>query len=305
MTTSNPSFDPIRERSTGEKSSQQRWLFPFLLLGANLLLTTGLVLLRTIGWFQIRQSFMPLLITGILLSGSATLVLFALHRKRIIYQLEERKPLFSLALVVPVLMGMLAVHPAEGLSLPGIYFFSVAYFMAFAGVLEWLNREAIQSRESELLPFGERGVPDAPQEPAALELNETAGDNEALFAALLEQKPSVAEDHTDELKEADCSQWMNRSIDHAGCETVEGGIQIHFEKHQRLHIVHLSLNPPLEGTLSVTSEVEDGAGIRTRILETRAYGVSIEVKRTQNLEEEFQSQLHYLIASRTASEDVA
>ncbi|QDT27494.1 hypothetical protein Enr10x_28110 [Gimesia panareensis] len=305
MTTSNPSFDPIRERSTGEKSSQQRWLFPFLLLGTNLLLATGLVLLRTVGWLQIRQSFMPLLVTGILLSGSAALVLFTLHRKRIISQFEERKPLFSLALVVPVLMGMLAVHPAEGLSLPGIYFFSVAYFMAFAGVLEWLNREAIQSRESELLPFEERGQPDEAREPAALELNETAGDNEALFAALLEQKPSVAEDHTDELKEADCSQWMNRSIDHAGCETVEGGIQIHFDKQQRLHIVHLSLNPPLEGTLSVTSEVEDGAGIRTRILENRAYGVSIEVKRTQNLEEEFQSQLHYLIASRPASEDVA
>lgn len=306
MTTSNPSFNQIRERSTGEKSSQPRWLFPFLLLGGNLFIATGLVVLRIAGWLQITRSFAPLLLTGVLLSGSAALVLFGLHRQRLIRFLEERKHLFTLALVVPVLMGMLAVHPAAGLSLPGIYFFSLTYFMAFAGVLEWLNREAIESRESDLLTFDYHNSSVQEQEQVATELEATSPQNEAIFAALLEQGEPTAESFASaESGDENCSQWMNRSGDQAVGEMVEGGIQIHFEKHQRLHVVHLGLNPPLEGVLSVTCEVEDDAGIRTRVLETRAYGVSIEVKRTQDLEAEFQSLLHYRITSCTASEDVA
>ena len=305
MNTSNPSITQIRERSTGGKSSQQRWLFPFLFLGGNLLIAVGLVVLRITGWLQIEASFVPLLVTGGLLSASVALVLFSLHRKRLILQLEDRKHLLTLALVLPVLIGMLAVHPSAGLSLPGIYFFSLTYFMAFAGVLEWLDREAVHWQESDLLPFPEEESPDA--EVALLEspVRESAGDNEALFAALLEQGESAGDLSETRLDDENCSQWMNRSIDKAGGETVEGGMQVRFARNQRLQVVHVSLNPPLEGVLSISCEVENATGTRTRVLEKRAYGVSIEVKRTEDLDEEFESLLHYQITSCTASEDVA
>jgi hypothetical protein len=305
MTISNPSFNQIRERSTGEKSSQPRWLFPFLFLGANLVIATGLVVLRVSGWLQIEQSFVPLLVTGVLLSGSAALVLFDLHRQRMMLSLEERKHFFTLGLVVPVLVGMLAVHPAAGLSLPGIYFFCLTYFMAFAGVLEWLNREAAQSRESELLTFHDHHSPVVDLEQAETCSAATSTDNEALFAALLGQGESALCDSESESGEESCSQWMNRSVNQSGEEMVEGGIRVHFQQNQRIQVVHLGLNPPLEGVMAITSEVEDGAGIRTRVLESRPYGVSIEVKRTQDLDGEFQSLLHYQITSCTASEDVA
>ena len=303
MNASNPSITQISERSTGGKSSQQRWLFPFLFLGSNLLIAVGLVVLRITGWLQIEVSFVPLLITGGLLSASVALVLFSLHRKRLILQLEVRKHLLTLALVLPVLVGMLAVHPSAGLSLPGIYFFSLSYFMAFAGVLEWLNREAVHWQESDLLPFPEDESPDV----ALLENTETApaGDNEALFASLLEQGVNTGDLPETQFDAENCSQWMNRSIDKAGRETIEGGMQVHFARNQRLQVVHVSLNPPLEGELSISCEVENTSGTRTRVLEKRAYGVSIEVKRTTDLEAEFESLLHYQITSCTASEDVA
>lgn len=307
MTASKQCVNQIRERSIQEKSPQRRWLLPFLLTGANLLTAICLVLLRASGLIQVQQSFLPLLSAGCLLSGSVAIVLLSIHLQRPVQQLDERKHLLTLALVVPVLAGMLSLHPVEGLSLAGIYFFSLTYFMAFAGVLEWLNREASRYQEAELLSFEDLSSDGTEQQKTTGAETDSALDHEAIFAAILEQgQETTDQENTEAEPEESFSQWMNRSMDQTGAEIIEGGSQVAFQKNQGLNVVHLSLNPPLEGTISVSCEVDSGLGFRTRVLESRAYGVSIEVKRVGELQTELECVLHYRITGQQiVNEDVA
>ncbi|HAH44112.1 MAG TPA: hypothetical protein DCM07_04525 [Planctomycetaceae bacterium] len=69
--------------------------------------------------------------------------------------------------------------------------------------------------------------------------------------------------------------------------------------------MHLSLYPPLKGKLSVNCEFDPGLSVRTRVLETRGYGISVEVKRASGLEQEFEAVMQYGVTNQRLNEDVA
>ncbi|HBL48121.1 MAG TPA: hypothetical protein DDZ90_32545, partial [Planctomycetaceae bacterium] len=75
--------------------------------------------------------------------------LLLLRQFRLLQLSSSQKSGLTLALILPVLAGMLSVLPENGLNLMGILFFCLTYFMAFAGVLEWLDREAIGRAEAD------------------------------------------------------------------------------------------------------------------------------------------------------------
>ena len=99
---------------------------------------------------------------------------------------------------------------------------------------------------------------------------------------------------------------MNRSQDPDGFEVIEGGTLVQFEKHQKVSVVHIGLFPPVEGELHVVCAFEFGTAVRARILETRGYGISVEVKRTYDLEHAFETEMNYQISNQALNrEDVA
>ena len=314
----------FKDRSHQGKSSHLRWLFPFFCLTFNSFIAGSLLVMRAMGVFQIQQSLLPLLTIGGLLSCCSVGTLLLIRALRLMSFSGNQKQGFTLAIVLPVLAGMLAMLPAGGLTVTGGLMLSLVYFLAFAGVLELIHREGAKYPAAELLPFKQqndsdllahenqsqivsrRRQTDIPEEELAeAEPGIIEADNEALFEALLGQGESAQE--TEEIDESreNCSQWMNRATDPEGFEVVEGGTLIQFAGNQKVSVVHIGLFPALEGNLTVSCDFEFGTPIRARVLETRGFGVSVEVKRTQDLEAEFEAELRYRITNQPFQEEVA
>ncbi|WP_339732090.1 hypothetical protein [uncultured Gimesia sp.] len=325
MEETNQRQNQFKDRPVQGKPSRLRWLFPFFLIGGNLLFASLFLLLRGVGGFQIQQSYLPLLTIGGLLSCASVGTLLLIRSLRLMNLSSGQKHSLTLALILPVLAGMLAVLPQNGLNLTGILFFSLAYFLAFAGVLEVIDRENSNWQRSEFLPIGNSDQgnlvsqasalsdrADSPQIVPETELEDVQDapdseeNNEALFEALLGQS-DAAQQETSEADESreNCSQWMNRSQNTDGFEVIEGGTLIQFAKHQKASVVHLGLFPPVEGKLHVVCTFGLGMAIRARVLETRGYGVSVEVKRTYDLEHAFEAEMNYRITNQALNEDVA
>lgn len=325
MDKTNHRQNQFKDRPVQGKPSRLRWLFPFFLIGGNLLCASLLLLMRGTGLFQIQQSFLPLLTVGGLLSCASVGSLLLIRFLGLMNLSSSQKQRLTLALVLPVLAGMLSVLPQNGLNLTGILFFSLAYFLAFSGVLEVLDRESSHWDDSEFLPFSETDEEDRMAHVAdltlhantdlvvsELEADETEAptvseeNNEALFEALLSQESAGQQEkmEPDQSRE-NCSQWMNRSQNRDGFEVIEGGTLVQFAKHQKVSVVHIGLFPPVEGDLHVVCAFEFGTAVRARVLETRGYGISVEVKRTYDLEHAFETGMNYQITNQALNEEVA
>ena len=315
MNNANDRLNQFKDRPVQGKPSWLRWLFPFFLIGGNLLFASLLLLMRGAGLFQIQQSFLPLLTIGGLLSCVAAGILLVIRFLRLMNLSSGQKHGLTLALVLPVLAGMLAVLPQIGLNLTGILFFSLAYFLAFASVLEVIDRDEASRQEPEFLPFREvepanlkSEIPDrsaSNQVVPESELQDCEENNEALFEALLDQAETGQELSESEESRENCSQWMNRSQNPDGSELIEGGTLVEFAKHQKVSIVHIGLFPPVEGELQVVCAFEFGMELRTRVLETRGYGISVEVKRAYDLDHTFEAEMSYRITNQAFNEGVA
>ncbi|WP_417378889.1 hypothetical protein [Gimesia sp.] len=303
----------LENQTTRGKRSLLRSLSPLFFTGVIVAGGAGLLLLRAVGFIQVEHSYLPVLAVGTLMSFLVAGNLLLLRQCRLLRLSSSHKSGLTLALVLPVLAGMLAVLPGNGLNLMGILFFCLTYFMAFAGVLEWLDREALELADNDRLNDPEQEFADpvpaesssGTTEPETSDLGEIDEDREKRFEALLTETQSDADTVSDEEERSRCSQWMNRNSDEAGFECIEGGVLVQFEPEQKTRVVHLGLYPPLKGKLSVNCEFDPGVPVRTRVLETRGYGVSIEVKRAADLEQEFQAVMQYWVTNQTLNEDVA
>ncbi|HAW31628.1 MAG TPA: hypothetical protein DCY03_26565 [Planctomycetaceae bacterium] len=302
----------LENEMTRGKLSLLRGLSPLFFAVVIIAGGGGLLLLRAVGSIQVQNSYLPVLTVGSLMSCLVAGTLLLLRQFRMLRLSGSQKSGLTLALILPVLAGMLAVLPEKGLNLMGILFFCLTYFMAFAGILEWLDREAVRFAEddrrdctqqtfSETVPV--ESLADA--DPETSDHAEIDAGREKRFEALLAQSQSDVESLSDDQEHANCSQWMNRNSDEAGVEFIEGGVLVQFEPQQKTRVVHLGLYPPLKGKLSVNCEFDPGLSVRTRVLETRGYGISVEVKRSIDLESEFEAVMQYWVTNQTCNEDVA
>lgn len=312
MKQSKQNFYRLENEITRGKLSLMRGLSPLFFTGSIVAGGAGLLLLRAVGLIQVDNSYLPVVTVGSLLSCLVAGNLLFLRQFRLLQLSSSQKSGLTLALILPVLAGMLAVLPENGLNLMGILFFCLTYFMAFAGVLEWLDREAIGRAEAdrsldaeqEYEKPGAEFAPDTVDSPSS-DSAEIDADREKRFEALLSENQSDSETLAEDEEHGDCTQWMNRNTDEAGFEFVEGGILVRFEPQQKTRVVHLSLYPPLKGKLSVNCEFDPGLSVRTRVLETRGYGISVEVKRASGLEQEFEAVMQYGVTNQLLNEDVA
>ncbi|QDT89773.1 hypothetical protein [Gimesia algae] len=303
----------LENEMTRGKLSLLRGLSPLFFTGVIGAGGVGLLLLRAVALIQVEDSYLPVLTVGALMSSLVAGNLLLLRQFRLLRLSNSHKSGLTLALVLPVLSGMLAVLPENGLNLMGILFFCLTYFMAFAGVLEWLDREAAELAENDRFNDPHQGLPAADSAESCSDaaesqisgLTEIDADREKRFEALLTENQSDIETHSDDEEHSHCSQWMNRNSDESGFECIEGGVLVQFEPQQKTRVVHLGLYPPLKGKLSVNCEFDPGLPVRTRILETRGYGVSVEVKRSADLEQEFQAVMQYWVTNQALNEDVA
>ncbi|WP_417387539.1 hypothetical protein [Gimesia sp.] len=303
----------LESESTRGKLSLMRGLSPLFFTGVIIAGGGGLLLLRAVGSIQVEDTYLPTLTVGSLMSCLVAGNLLLLRQFRMLKLTSSQKSGLTLALVLPVLASMLAVLPENGLNLIGILFFCLTYFMAFAGVLEWLDREAVERAEEEPFnsheqEFSETVPVESSSAAADFEASDHAeidADREQRFEALLAENQSDLESLSEDQEHAGCSQWMNRNADEAGFEFIEGGILVQFEPQQKTRVVHLGISPPLKGKLSVNCEFDSGLSVRTRVLETRGYGVSVEVKRSADLDQEFQAVMQYWVTNQSCNEDVA
>ncbi|MCA9007250.1 MAG: hypothetical protein KDA70_18410, partial [Planctomycetaceae bacterium] len=277
----------LESESTRGKLSLMRGLSPLFFTGVIIAGGGGLLLLRAVGSIQVEDTYLPTLTVGSLMSCLVAGNLLLLRQFRMLKLTSSQKSGLTLALVLPVLAAMLAVLPENGLNLIGILFFCLTYFMAFAGVLEWLDREAVERAEEEQINGREQELSEtlsvessSTADPGTSDQAEIDADREKRFEALLAENQSDLESLSEDQEHAGCSQWMNRNSDEAGFEFIEGGILVQFEPQQKTRVVHLGISPPLKGKLSVNCEFDSGLSVRTRVLETRGYGVSVEVKRS-------------------------
>lgn len=308
----------LKDQPVQGKPSWLRWLFPFFMIGGNIVVALMLLLMRGVGVIQIQQTFIPLIAVGSLLSTNATGTLWLIRALRLMNLTSGQKQGLTLALVLPVLSGMLALLPESGLSLPGMLYFSLAYFLAFAGVLEVIDREAAQKDEAECDAradspvFSDESDEDqASQENAvdpeviAEDVGETVENNEDLFAAILSRDQEDEETITEGERDENCSQWMNRSRNAEGAEIIEGGTLVEFAVNQNVSVAHIGLFPPVAGELHVDCAIQPEMGVRSRVLEARAYGISVEVKRTIDLQHELTIEMNYRISNQAFNEEVA
>lgn len=291
------------------KPSRLRWLFPFFLIGFNSVIAGVLLLLRMMGGFQIQQGYLPLITLVSLLSCISLGTLLFARKKKLLLLAKGHRNILTLALILPVFVGMLATLPAEGLQLIGGLILSTVYFVGFVAVLELLEREHAKCLEAhiydDVIQLRVRRTEPVAREVISNEEPETPEeDNEALFKALIQQGDCALETGENESKE-NYSQWMNRTTDPDGFEVIEGGALVQFSANQKMSIVHVGLVPPLDGDLDVRCETEDDTVVRTRVLETRGYGISVQVNRTHDLDSNFETYLYYRITNRTLREAVA
>ena len=312
----------FKDRSYLGKPSRLRWFFPFLLIGFHILIAAILLLMRATGVFQIPQSILPLVTVGGLLSCFSFGILLLIRALRLLNLTVGQQNCLTLVTVLPVVAGMLALLPVAELTMTSVLPLSMVYFLGFASVLELINREGFKTRAAEIHSFEkqketefltpEEGKQVSEQNSVMVEEELTAEtpdmideNNEALFEALLSQEDSTLETiEIDECRE-NRSQWLNRTTGPEGVEVVEGGTLVQFSSNQKVSIVHIGLFPPLEGKISVACDFETGMPVRFRVLETRGYGISVEVKRTQELNTESDTYLHYRITNQQFNEEVA
>ncbi len=315
------SINQVMDRTTRGTSSRLRWLFPFFIIGISFLIASILLLMRAAGSFQVQQSILPLVILGGLLSGLSLGTLLLIRYNQLMDLSKSKKYCLTLALILPVLGGILAALPVGQLTPTGGLVLVVVYFLAFVGVLELIEREAAKltvppsERHNAGQQFSQSEGGKRSSKPKQVIVEEETREeppelieegNEALLKALLEQPTDSAQEvvEFDEGQE-NRSQWMSRVTEPNGSEVVEGGTLVQFAVDQKVSVIHIGLFPPLPGILSVSCDSEVGTAVRTRILETRGYGISVEVKRGHDLEEEFETYLYYRITNNELTEDVA
>ena len=261
-------YSQFNDRSNMGKPSRLRWLFPFLLISFNILISVSIVLMRSTRIFQNPQSFWPLLTVGGLLSCISFGALLLIRALRLMHLTAGQQNGLTLVSVLPIVAGMLALLPMAALSLTGVAFLSLVYFLGFAGVLELINRERYKYRAAETLSRKtqtETDLPTAVESKRVAELapnavrnlDEIGGEviaktpgiveenNEALFEALLGREDSTQEIIESDAGEESRSQWMNRTTNAEGVEMVEGATLLQFSKNQKVSIVHIGLFPPL------------------------------------------------------------
>lgn len=321
MREDNRSISQFNAGSIRGKPSRLRWLFPFFLIGLSTLIAGVFLLMRIVGLVQIQQGFLLLIFSVSLLSSIAFGTLLFARHQRLLLLSRNQQNWFTLALILPVFVGMLATLPLQGLTLSGGLIPCTLYFLAFILVLELLGRERskysetyhideghdeeseiVMNDDEELLklrPMNSGCESVISEETPEIETE----NNEALFESLIEASDSFCEAE-DESKE-NYSQWMNRVADPDGFEVIEGGSLVQFSVNQKVHVVHIGLFPPLEGDLDVVCELENGAETRVRVLEIRGYGVSVEVNRASDLASKFETNLYYRITNRINREEVA
>ncbi|MFK7779497.1 MAG: hypothetical protein QM501_15445 [Gimesia sp.] len=321
-------YSQFKDRSNVGKPSPVRWLIPLLLISFNILFSALLLVMRATGVLQDPQSYLPLLTIGGLLSCVSFGALLLIRAFRLMDLSVGQQNGLTLVAVLPVVFGMLALLPMAAVTMPGVIFLSMAYFLGFAGVFELINRERLQSHTTEMLSSKTQIEPNLPTQEEFTQVVEESPDevqnpivvedelfaetpdiieenNEALLEALLGQEDSFQEPIESDEGEEYRSQWMNRTADSNGVEQVEGGALVQFSKNQKVSIVHIGLFPPFVGKMSVVCEFESDMPVRFRILEMRGYGISVEVKRAQELDTEFNTYLHYRISDQQFNEDVA
>jgi hypothetical protein len=318
----------FNDQSSLGNPSRLRWLFPLSLIALNISIAALLLLMRATAIFQIPQSFFPLLTIGGLLSCFSFGILLLIRALRLMNMTVAQQNGLTLVTVLPVVAGMLALLPFVELAMVGVLPLCLVYFLGFAAVLELINRAGFKNRageihscenenenenenEVDLLAQAEsqQVLDDSPvffdEELTAESLDMIDEKNEALFEALLGQDDSTRELIEVDESEENRSQWMNRTTDPEGVDLVEGGALVQFSRNQKVSIVHIGLFPPLKGKLSVACDFESGMPVRYRVLETRGYGISVEVKRTQELDAEFDTYLHYRVTNQPFNEEVA
>ncbi|WP_298858982.1 hypothetical protein [uncultured Gimesia sp.] len=315
-------YSQFKDQANQRKPSRLRWFFPFLLISFHFLIVALLLLMRATGLIQISQSLFPLLTVGGVMSCISFAVLLLIRALRLMNLTVGQQNGLTLVTVLPVIAGMLALLPAEELTVAGALSFGLVYFLGFAGVLELINREVSKNRAIEIHIFEkDKGTdlvslfnhhPVSEQNPIAAEedIDSESSDmidenNEALFEALLDQKDSNQQTLDINEREENRSQWMNRTMESEGVEVVEGGTLVQFSRNQKVSIVHIGLSPPMDGNIYVSCSFETGMPVRFRVLETRGYGISVEVKRTGELDSEFNTYLHYQISNQQINEEAA
>ncbi|MAG94422.1 MAG: hypothetical protein CMJ48_11830 [Planctomycetaceae bacterium] len=75
-------------------------------------------------------------------------------------------------------------------------------------------------------------------------------------------------------------QWMKRTRDCTGSESVRGGVTIDFGPGQKLAVVHLPFSPALEAAPQIECEQLTGDSARIRVALCRAFGARLEVRRS-------------------------
>ncbi|MDF1743037.1 MAG: hypothetical protein P1V19_05040 [Gimesia sp.] len=315
-------YSQFEDRANQRKPSRLRWLFPFLLISFHFLIAAILLLMRATGVLQIPQSLFPLLTVGGVMSCISFAELFLIRALRLMNLTVGQQNGLTLVTVLPVIAGMLALLPAEALTMTGALSIGLVYFLGYAGILELINREVSNNRATEnhfiekdkatdlVTAFNHNPVseqkPIVAEEDLATESPDMIDENnEALFEALLDQKDSNQPPLEINERDENRSQWMNRTMGTEGVEVVEGGTRVQFSRNQKVSIVHIGLSPPMEGNISVSCSFAIGMPVRFRVLETRGYGISVEVKRTDELDSEFNTYLHYQISNQQINEEAA
>lgn len=306
--------DQFKDRSHMGKPSRLRWLFPFFLIGFHILIAALLLLMRATGMIQVVKNLFPLFVTGCLLSCFSLGILLLIRAMRLLDLTRRQQNFLTLVSVLPVVAGMLAFLPSSEITAIGGVSLGLVYFGGYAGILELINREGFKTHTTENCPFEDNEEFEQTfdenqvlvDEELVAETSELLEENnEALFEALLGQADSIRETIAIDEDRETRSQWMSRTSEPAGVEVIEGGTRVEFSRNQKVCIVHIGISPPLDGKISVACHFEGEIPVRFRVLETRAYGVSVEVKRTQSLETELETHLHYNVSADSLNHEVA
>lgn len=101
-------------------------------------------------------------------------------------------------------------------------------------------------------------------------------------------------DHLEGAGRVSVSQWMSRSHELDGGETVEGGMTLRLPAGQKSAVFHVAFCPPLTGTPEVTCHLLDEVPLRLRVTTAQPYGTRIEAKRTGEPADDVEATIAYL-----------
>ena len=164
-------------------------------------------------------------------------------------------------LVPPFAAGLLVLRPGStvGLAALAALFFTVAAVMA---LVDGASAQRVTERKA---ARGERAIV---EESASSTLVEPAPPS--CGAPLLRfSKGNVL------------TQWMTRSVESGGCESIEGAVRLGFAAGAKKSVAHVAFWPPLCAAPNFDCHLLDDAAVRVKAAEVRSYGVRIEAQRTE------------------------